>query len=141
MAALKQLSSSSLLLVLLFSTCAFASNIFEESYDTYVASEDGGDAEARTGNLFTSNGQYFVALNTSQLLLYAALFGAGLLAALAIASLFQPADTGYGHEQSSGYGGGSGGGEHAHGYRAKRFAASFDHGKRTWLWSHRTGPS
>ena len=113
----------------------FKSNV--ETYDPL--NPDGEDGEART--VFTSNGNYFIALNTTYLLLYAALLGAGLLGALALASLFSgPEETGYGYggghsgggygqQQSSGYGAGGGGG--GHGYRQRR--AAFEAGKNRRL--------
>lgn len=97
------------------------------------ASEDGGelvveDGKART--VFTSNGNYFIALNTTYLLLYAALFGIGLLAALALASLFSPAEeTGYGYSHQSGGGGYGGGSAHGHSYYRQRRSADSGEGE------------
>ncbi len=105
---------SFLLLALLVASVSCASAEYFED-DTASDQEDG---EGRT--VFTSNGNYFIALNTTYLLLYAALFGAGLLAAIALASLFSPAEDtgyGYGYQQQQGYGGAGGG---HHGYRTKR---------------------
>ena len=127
-------------LLLLLSTLLAAASALEDKaglfkdVETYDPMADDEDGEART--VFTSNGNYFIALNTTYLLLYAALLGAGLLGALALASLFSgPEETGYGYgqsgggygqQQSSGYG--SGGGGHGHGYRQRRDA--FESGKR-----------
>lgn len=106
----------------------------EESLSLYreanVVSGVGADGEERT--VFTSGGNYFIALNTTYLLFYAALFGIGLLTALALASLFAPAApaasaSGYGYQQSSGYS--SGESQHQQ-YRRKR-GAHLDSGKET----------
>ena len=106
--------------ILLLFVCLSAAKAFDTT-DLDVEAEDG---EERT--VFTSNGNYYIALNTTYLLLYATLFGIGLLAALAISALFGAAssdDSGYGYgQQSSGYGGSAGGEDpHAHGhFRNKR---------------------
>ena len=97
---------------------------FVETYDPMAV--EGEDGEART--VFTSGGQYFIALNTTYLLLYSLLFGLGLLAALAIGSLFggggEPAqDTSYGYAEQS-YS------TDAHGhYAQKRSLATYDNGE------------
>ncbi len=106
---------TSLLLLL----CLFGYSMANEDF----SASDYEKEEAESRIFFNNNGNFFIALNTTQLYLFLALAGLGLLGALALSSLFSSNDeTGYGYSQqhSSGYNkGGQQGGYH-HGYRQKR---------------------
>lgn len=116
-------------LAIVFFAAVAKAQPFDPAADLVNVEEEEG--EERT--VFTSNGNYFIALNTTYLLLYATLFGIGLLAALAISALFGAAssdDGGYGYGHESAYGGSAHGEDpHGHGYRNKRFAAAVDESK------------
>ncbi len=93
--------------------CSAQEDLFVNPSSAETAADDPSSSleeqDART--FFTSNGNYYLALNTTYLLFYVALFGIGLLAALALASLF-------GGTEESGYGyGGGGGGYNRHGHQ------------------------
>jgi hypothetical protein len=129
------------------SAMALSEDILAAPVQSDLAVDDGED-DGRT--FFTSNGNYFLTLNTTYLLLYAGLLGAGLLAALAISSLFnRDTSSGYGGYGYAHQGGGGGyGGQSGHGhYRNKRSdwfnpdAGEIDHAQKSPLWrttSYRT---
>ena len=121
-----------LTLAIVFFAAVVKAQPFDPAADLVTLDDEAEEGEERT--VFTSNGNYFIALNTTYLLLYATLFGIGLLAALAISALFGAAssdDSGYGYGHESGYGSAHGEDPHGHGYRNKRFAATIDESKRS----------
>ena len=114
-----------LILLSCLSCLCRADNLFEAEPGSSSSLEE--QDEART--FFTSNGNYYLALNTTYLLFYVALFGIGLIAALALASLFggtEESGYGYGYQQG-GYDRNQGyhGHHHSH-YRQRR---SYDGGE------------
>ncbi len=123
----------SLLAVGLSLCCSLASAASEDDLFAPPLSAEQSESSMEERTFFTSNGQYFLALNTTYLLFYVALFGIGLIGALALASLFSPSeDTGYGYgggHGGSGYNrhGHQGGYHQQHGYRQRR---SYDEGTK-----------
>lgn len=121
----------SLFIVLTFvanlALCQAVPSEFQRSYETFDPNaEDDDEANART--LITSNGQYFLVLNATYVILYTLLFLLGILvsffATSILGGLFQGAE-----DNSSGYNNYSGGYGYSHSYRRKRSNMKFDSGK------------
>ncbi|XP_059095749.1 uncharacterized protein LOC131890427 isoform X1 [Tigriopus californicus] len=111
--------------VIFLAICQAVPAEFQKSYETFDPNaEEDEEAEART--LITSNGQYFLVLNSTFVILYTLLFLLGILVSFFATSILGGLLQGGEDSNSSGYNNYNSGYSHSHSYRKKRSGMRFD---------------